>query len=535
MKDTGHKIYISKEMLRDYATMDKRWTDITLIPFSKVTPDDIECSEYYRMDLDDVREVLLNCRSKKMSAVSFFLEWWEPLLVHLYDYLELSDLFGPNPGNIKNMRMIGLPVSDNDLFKWIIRHIFDKYEQFTLSMLSVSLEDYLDIGQLLDQITWHYEDEDSEEVIPGRYIDLIKHDFIMEFDNDLILKDADPVTRAAFRDFTDHLALKGDFDALRIKGYASYGGSSLYPCDYAVAAECMEKLWREGSFGYAANTLGYIYYYGRLGDGIPDYEKAFFYFSIGSTYGITESTYKLADMFLKGLYVKRNLPLAASIIERLYGEERYRFEQGEFDGKFADVAIRMGDLQLQNSDPLLRDLMKLRAYRFYLQAEFALTLRMQSVKNSFDKGILENLRFKMDNIADSLPHKRKTHTDTLPTPLLEFVASHAYSLYELKLKALKNNRIKMQITRMSRSDDNDLGMTLLCYPYFDCCDLTDEVVITAKDVYDSAPLTGSVIVFDSVNTVADNANGVEKILFTLNGKTVAVISADSYIISRPRL
>ena len=60
MKDTGHKIYISKEMLRDYATMDKRWTDITLIPFSKVTPDDIECSEYYRMDLDDVREVLLN-------------------------------------------------------------------------------------------------------------------------------------------------------------------------------------------------------------------------------------------------------------------------------------------------------------------------------------------------------------------------------------------------------------------------------------------------------------------------------------------
>ena len=533
MKDLEHKIFISKEMLRDYAAMDKCWNDITLIPFSKVSVDDIECSEYYRMDLEDMREVLTKCRSKRISAVSFFLEWWEPMLVHLYDYLELSDMFGPNPGNIKNMRLINLPTTDEDLLKWIIRHIFDKYEQFTLSMINAELNEYLSVGQILQQIEWHYEDEDNEQVLPGRYIDLIKHDYIMELDNDLILKDADPVTRAIFKEFTDDLAAKGDFEALRIKGYASYGGSSLYPCDYKVAAECMEKLWKEGSFGYAANTLGYIYYYGRLGE--PDYEKAFFYFSIGSTYGITESSYKLADMFMKGLYVKRNLPLAASMIERLYGEERYRFEQGGFEGKFADIAVRMGDLQLQNSDPLIKDLMKLRAYRFYLQAEFALTLRMQSTRNPYDRGNMENLRFKMDTLADTLPHKRKTHTDTLPTPLLEFVASHAYCLYELKLKELKNNRVKMQVTRMSRSDDNDLGMTLLCYPYFDCCDLTDEVCITAKDVYDFAPVSRGTIIFDTVNTNTNSANGVEQIIFTLNGKTVAVISADSYIISRPRL
>lgn len=533
MKDIEHKIFISKEMLRDYATMDKCWNDITLVPFSKVSPEDIECSEYYRMDLEDIREVLTKCRTKRITAVSFFLEWWEPMLVHLYDYLELSEMFGPNPGNIKNMRLISLPTTDEDLLKWILRHIFDKYEQFTLSMISVELNEYLNVGKILQQIEWHYEDEDNEEVIPGRYIDLIKHDYIMELDNDLILKDADPITRAAFKEFTDDLASGGDFEALRIKGYASYGGSSLYPCDYKVAAECMERLWKEGSFGYAANTLGYIYYYGRLGK--PDYEKAFFYFSVGSTYGITESTYKLADMFLKGLYVKRNLPLAASMIERLYGEERYRFEQGYFEGKFADVAIRMGDLQLSNNDPLIKDLMKLRAYRFYLQAEFALTLRMQSTRNPYDKGTMENLRFKMDNLADSLPHKKKTHTDTLPTPLLEFAASHAYCLYELQLKELKNNRVKISVTRMSRSDDNDLGMTLLCYPYFDCCDLTDEVIITAKDVYDVAPVSRGTIVFDTVNTAPDSANGVEQVIFTLNGKTVAVISADSYIISRPRL
>ncbi|MCQ2504454.1 MAG: hypothetical protein MJ103_04410 [Saccharofermentans sp.] len=533
MKDTEHKIYISKEMLRDYAVMDKCWTDITLIPFSKISADDIECSEYYRMDLEDMREVLCKCKDRKVSAVSFFLEWWEPLLVHLYDYLEFSDMFGPDPGNIRNMRLLALPISDEDLLRWIICHIFNKYEQFTLSLLRVDLAEYLDIDQLLMQINWHYEDEDNEELIPGRYINLIKHDYIMELDNDLILKDAPPVTRAIFKEFTDSLADAGDFEALRIKGYASYGGSSIYPCDYEVAARCLERLWKEGSFGYAANTLGYIYYYGRLGK--PDYEKAFFYFSVGSTYGITESSYKLADMFMKGLYVKRNLQLATSMIEKLYGEERYRFEQGCFDGKFADIAMRMGDLQLQFGDPVIKDLLRLRAYRFYLQAEFALTLRMQAGRNTYDKGNMENLRFKLDSIAEYLPHKKKTHTDTMPTPLLEFVSSHAYCLYELQMKELKNNKVKISVRRMSRSDDNDLGMTLLCYPYFDCCDLTDEVILTAKDTYDTALIPDGTVIFDSVNTGNINAAGVEQIIFSLNGKTVAVISADSYIISRPRL
>ena len=48
------KIYISKEMLRDYASMSKNWNDITVLPYSRVSPDDIECTEYYRMDLEDL-------------------------------------------------------------------------------------------------------------------------------------------------------------------------------------------------------------------------------------------------------------------------------------------------------------------------------------------------------------------------------------------------------------------------------------------------------------------------------------------------
>lgn len=529
------KIYISKEMLRDYASMSKSWNDITVRPYSHVSPDDIECYEYYRMELEDMEEVLSKCRELHLTAISFFLNWWEPLIVQLYDYLCLSDLFGPTPASIKNTRLTWLPVSDNDLLMWIIRKIYLMYEDFTLSDMQIDLNEYLQIDQILLQIKWHWEAAENEEVLPGRYIDAIKHDFIKELDNDMILRDLDPVTRAAFKTFTDELAEKGDFDALRIKGYACYGGSSVYECNWQTAADCMERLWKEGSFGYAANTLGYIYYYGRLSDGVPDYEKAFYYYSVASTFGVTESKYKLADMFLKGQFVKKNTMLAASMIEKLYGEYRYRFEQGEFDGEFADVALRMGNIQLEELNPISADLMKFRAYRFYLQAEFALTLRMQ--ENSFfgDETVKKKLRTKMAELSPDIPHARKTYKDTAPTQLFEFIGSHAYCLYELKIKHLKNDRVKVTVTRSSRYDERDSGMTLVCYPYFDCCDLTDSISFIASSVMicEYPESSGGTLIFDTISTT-ENKNRPDSITFLCNGRSVAVIGAASYEIKRPR-
>ena len=532
--DGRKKIYISKEMLRDYATMSKNWNDITVLPYSHVSPDNIECSEYYKMDLEDMEEVLTKCRNLHITAISFFLNWWEPMIVHLYEYLCLSDLFGDTPSSIKSTRLTFLPMTDDDFLTWIIRKIYLMYEDFTLSDMQIDLCEYLQIDQLLLQIKWHWESEGNEEVLPGRYIDALKRDFIKEYDNDMILRDQDPIIRSAFKTFTDELAEKGDFDALRIKGYACYGGSSIYDCNWQTAADCMEKLWKDGGFGYAANTLGYIYYYGRLSEGTPDYEKAFYYYSVASAFGITESKYKLADMFLKGQFVHKNLSLAAEMIEKLYGEYRYRFEQGDFEGEFADVALRMGNIQLEEMNPLSADLMKFRAYRFYLQAEFALTLRMQETKFFGDESVMKRLRAKMADLAVDIPHARKTYKDNTPSQLFEFVGSHAYCLYELRLKHLKNDRIKITVTRISRYDDRDSGLTLICYPYFDCCDLTDSISFIASSVLvcEYPEDSEGVLIFDTVNT-SENRNRPDSIAFIYNGRPVAIIGAASYEIRKP--
>ena len=66
----------------------------------------------------------------------------------------------------------------------------------------------------------------------------------------------------------------------------------------------------------AYECLGYIYYYGRVGQ--PDYEKAFHYYKLASDQGNLVAAYKLADMYKNGYYVQKDYPKYVQIIKSLY-------------------------------------------------------------------------------------------------------------------------------------------------------------------------------------------------------------------------
>ncbi|MBQ0064730.1 MAG: sel1 repeat family protein [Firmicutes bacterium] len=69
--------------------------------------------------------------------------------------------------------------------------------------------------------------------------------------------------------------------------------------DYEIAYEC----------------LGYIWYYGRTG--MPDYEKAFHYFSKSAEKGNLVSQYKVADMYKNGYYVQKDNKKYKDIVSSL--------------------------------------------------------------------------------------------------------------------------------------------------------------------------------------------------------------------------
>ena len=63
----------------------------------------------------------------------------------------------------------------------------------------------------------------------------------------------------------------------------------------------------------AYECLGYIYYYGRVGQ--PDYEKAFHYYKLASDLGDVIAAYKLADMYKNGYYVSKDYTKYVQIIK----------------------------------------------------------------------------------------------------------------------------------------------------------------------------------------------------------------------------
>ena len=69
---------------------------------------------------------------------------------------------------------------------------------------------------------------------------------------------------------------------------------------------------------WAAEGLGYIWYYGRTGE--KDYMKAFEYYSKASMNGNINSSLKVADMYKHGYYVEEDYDKYREIIEELYDE-----------------------------------------------------------------------------------------------------------------------------------------------------------------------------------------------------------------------
>ena len=94
-----------------------------------------------------------------------------------------------------------------------------------------------------------------------------------------------------------------------------YGGYFYEKRDFETAKKYYEMA-AEFEYAPAYMCLGYIYYYGRVGE--PDYKKAFKYYKKASLAGSDEATYKLADMYKNGYGVEQSYDKFVEMIESLY-------------------------------------------------------------------------------------------------------------------------------------------------------------------------------------------------------------------------
>lgn len=155
-----------------------------------------------------------------------------------------------------------------------------------------------------------------------------KEAWLRPFEEDENLRMMDEEALAKARRYAEELCREDNVFALRLKGYACYGGNRLYECDWTAARDCMLRLRELTDDAEYANTLGYIYYYGRCNGGEPEYEKAFSQFSYAAANGLFEAIYKLGDLYSHGYGCRKSEETAQNLYHMVYNETKKKIPPG---------------------------------------------------------------------------------------------------------------------------------------------------------------------------------------------------------------
>ena len=331
---------------------------------------DITYQEVYSFTLEDLYYAVKALKVSDPTVKDFGEHWFYPI-TQLSDGFDLDracgDLedFDDVPESMKGYP--GLKVSDSRYFSdlwWELENAWEDYEDET------HLSEILDFDEIIADLDRYFSNK-GKGLEDWIFSDEEMKDYIRFFEDDDYVKKAEEKELALARRFIDDLCRKDSGLALHIKGYACYGGNRLYPCDWEASRDCMIRLFEKKDNPQYANTLGYIYYYGRCTGGVPEYDKAFHYFGIAAANGLYEGMYKLADMYSHGYGCKESRRTARSLYGMVYDDSIKNFLKGKH-ANFADAALRMGNIYAKG---IGEEVNPVYAYHYYLQADYAARLR----------------------------------------------------------------------------------------------------------------------------------------------------------------
>ena len=469
---------------------------------------DKEIPESYQIVPEDLKEAILNSRKNALSDDDFGTEYFWPLWDEIYYGVGIETAInGPDEETEE------------------IKQIPNKYTVFATAwdMLIRKYEygEEVSLDEIVTEIqTW--EDNKDKPLLERKHTLEQRRDFL-KFWNDERIKAASEEIKLAYRISLDSMCAENDKAALRTKAYACYGdGNAVYGQDWQSSMDCLLKLMEVDPNPQTANTLGYMYYYGRCTDGVPEYDKAFYYFSIGAAGGYYESRYKLSDMFRHGYGVAKNPEASARLIWLLYDEQVKKIRNGEFGCNFADVALRAGNICKEGIDCYPNPD---KAYFYYLQAQYAIRMRMMSEDYYGDQKVAKGIE---EAIAEILP---KTNF-VKPKQTV-----HLYGAYYLLQHGLRRrHHIEMKIRRVSDSEaklicrivpyetEKYAPKLFVTVPEAHYCGLLEKITITVKNARRME------IIGDSETICIDSVSGPELFFY---GKKVATIEGD-YVFTVPR-
>lgn len=433
------------------------------------TPDDVLCAvkKWFYEEKDDEK---------------FICEW--------FGYFELNFIEADTDVQISN------EYTDNNIYiqKIILNMLYEMLEEILLFKTDVNISAAIrDMEIFL---------EDSDKPLSRRRIpDYAKEHFLEITDRTERLKIADEETVALYRKFALELCEKDNTVALNSVGYGSYGGNRAFPCDWKLSEECMLRLLEteenEIEKAQYANTLGYIYYYGRCNNGTPEYDKAYKYFSFAAFNGIYEALYKVADMMKNGYGVAKSVPAAQKIVTELYYENLKEMHEGNLDCKFADIAFRMGNfVDLDNSCDFFEDCDK--KLRYYFQAEFAIRMRMLEADRYGDLSVKKSIETELEKFKEDINFcfEKKISVYDLSICFEDYL-SKGY-LFDVNIRPLSQGKYKLTFKLHKKANKMYRKRMFLTIPQLGMCGYYDSLSVIAIPSYMNKDLNAGDFVIDEI-------------------------------------
>ncbi|MBR0226667.1 MAG: sel1 repeat family protein [Thermoguttaceae bacterium] len=466
----------------------------------------------YVITFDDILAAVRNIQASGDDNTTVQKQWFNSLYNFMFEDDERV-VPEKTPRHIETLE----PLPGRDAY---IRRLF------SIELRALLSDHAAPIGETISQIGRYVEHiiaEEKKPVVEREYRDDEKEEYLRRFGNNDRLKKATELELTVYRKFIEDLIPRDDPIALSCKGYGCYGGDPAYECDWKTALECVTRLFELTGDPTYANTLGYIYYYGRCWNGEPQYEEAFKFFSIGAAGFVYESRYKLADMFANGYGVPQNTKVAYSIVAELYDQNLSYILDGRFDCKFADIALRLGSYNESGYggyvDPY-------DAYKYYLQASFAIRQRLQFEQYG-DQSVADGIRRRLDDLLES--GKIRKPGKTTKAALHSLLACHLkkYRKLRLVIKRMANGDVKLAIRVAPFKHEKYPPKLFITEPDAGFCGMLETLNVRVKNgIVVGTEDVDAPKYFDGVAPYHDPASKTDGVAFRLGDKTQAIVTGE---------
>ncbi len=429
-------------------------------------------SGVYSYTLDDTLAMVTNLKAKKTS--NYELEAWANLVyAEMEDYFQCSGVAEEE----EDVPLHGFKNPKNDAA--MANEIFNILFDYCLYSPDEEEFDDVDLDLILEDVKNY---KDKKAIHNYLWTHSSKYEILNRLEDPNYVENLEEQDLERISDMILEQAEKGLDLAMEVLAYSYYGGNTLFECNWIKSRNLFLEMMKKDSVEDKdkcryANTLGYIYYYGRCTDGVPDYANAFKYFSLGAAAGVFESMYKLSDMYKHGYYVEKNSMATEVLVRMVYDKTILHIQNEEFESKFADAALRMGNLC---RDGIIKDEDE---YYYYTLADYAIKKRLE-FHHYGDEKVAAGIKKELDRIRQDRPLKKGITLSEEPV-LDTFAAMFRGSTCKVKVTTVKEG-LRIVVERVQPDslelENKNPECIFECYPEYGYCNLTKKIAFTAHEV-----------------------------------------------------